>query len=278
MYFFAVQAGPNVRRALFISDERAQFEKHLPAVKQMFETVGMDPASVAKQSATVTRPAKLNGPGIDGVFYRYKAGLDPAGTTGELSHNFDYLCLASDGRAYNGHPTGGPVTCFEYEDPRSPSYGTYTYSGDGEIVIKWNYDRFLNQQLTQKLKRLSDGKLQQDGTTYHQFTSCDGLKLDGAYAITWADGSRSRIQFTKQGRFTEQGLKDCVSLDQLVHPEWPKLPAGGGAGTYKISRNTLEVTYDNDGPTRRMLFTTPDEPTSNPKRISIANRPLEREP
>src|SRR5688572_14897176 len=30
MHLFAVQAGPRVRRALFISDDKAQFEKHLP--------------------------------------------------------------------------------------------------------------------------------------------------------------------------------------------------------------------------------------------------------
>ena len=83
------------------------------------------------------------------------------------------------------------------------------------------------------------------------------------------------IRFTPDGRFTERGLKDCVNLDQLVYPDWPKLPDSGD-GTYTIGRNTLEVKYDNDGPTRRMLFTTPDDP-ANPKRISIANNPLERE-
>jgi hypothetical protein len=87
---------------------------------------------------------------------------------------------------------------------------------------------------------------------------------------------QTQVRFLKDGHFKATGLQDCVHLDQLVYPDWPKLPAAG-TGTYTIRRNTLEVKYDNDGPTRRMFFMTPDNP-SNPKRISIANNPLEREP
>jgi len=273
MHFFAVQAGPRVRRALFVADDRTLFDKHLPAVEAMLNTVGIEPAVLAKQKEA--RAAALtDGPGLDGVFYRAGVGFDPAGDRGELAQRVDYLCLAPDGRAYNGHPSGGPVVCFEREDPRSPSYGAYALKGD-EIVINWNHDPILNQRHTQKLKLLPDGKLAQGDDRYHKLAACDGLKLDGAYSRTWADGSKTRITFTKDGRFTEKGLKDCVNLDQLVYPDWPKLPESG-SGTYTIGRNTLEVKYDNDGPARRMFFSTPDEPT-NPKRIAIANNPLERE-
>lgn len=273
MHFFAVQTGLRVRRVLFVADDRAQFDKHLPAVKSMLDTVGVDPAIVAKQREAQAA-ANANGPGFEGVFYRYQVGLDLTGERGDIAWRVDYLCFAPDGRAYNGHPTGGPIACLEHDDPRSPSYGRYTLSGD-ELVIKWNHDPVLGQQRTEKLKVLPNGKLEQDGETFHKLAGCDGLKLDGAYSITWGDGSKTVIRFTKDGRFTERGLKDCVNRDQLVHPDWPKLPASG-SGTYTIDRNTLEVKYDNDGPTRRMFFSTPDDPT-NPKKISIANNPLERE-
>jgi len=266
MHFFAVQAGPNVRRALFIGDDQATFDKHLPAVKAMFDSVGLDPA-IAKQQ-TATKPT--TGPGFEGVFYRGSVALNAAGARGELSQRVDYLCFAPDGRAYNGHPSGGPSACFENENPRSPSYGRYTLSGD-EIVIKWN-----KQETTQKLKRRADGKLEQDGATFHELQSCDGSKLDGTYTVTWAGNSKTQIRFFKDGRFKATGLQDCVNLDQLVYPDWPKLPAAG-TGAYSIAHNTLEVKYDNGGPTRRMFFTTPDDP-ANPKRISIANHLLEREP
>ena len=271
MHFFAVQSGAQVRRALFLSDDAAAFDKHLPAVKEMFDAVGVDPAAAKRKRMAATGPAT----GFEGVFYRGGVEFNPAGGRGERAARVDYLCFAPDGRAYNGHPSGGPAACFEADDPHSSSYGRYTLSGD-EIVITWNFDRLLNRQHTQKLKRLSGGKLEEAGATFHKLEPCDGLKLDGDYAMTWADGSKTRVRFTKDGRFTEQGLKDCVNLDQLVYPDWPKLPASG-AGTYSIGRNTLEVKYDNDGPTRRMFFATPDDP-KDPKRISIANNLLEREP
>jgi len=265
MYFFAVQAGPNVRRVLFIGDDQAAFDKHLPAVKAMLDSVGVDPATAKQRAAT----APATGPGFEGVFYRGSVALNAAGGRGELGQRVDYLCFALDGRAYNGHPSGGPSACFENEDPRSPSYGRYTLRGD-EIVIRWN-----KQETTQKLKLRGDGTLEEDGATFHELQSCDGLKLDGTYTITWADNSRTQVRFFKDGRFKATGLQDCVNLDQLVYPDWPKLPAAG-TGTYLIAHNTLEVKYDG-GPTRRMFFFTPDDP-ANPKRISIANHLLEREP
>jgi len=275
MHFFSVQSGPRVRRVLYVSDDRGLFDTHLPAVKEMLDNVGIDPADVARKKAGRDPATRANGPGLEGLFYRSRIGFDPAGERGAVAQRVDYLCFAPDGRAYNGHPSGGPDVCFEHDDPRSPSYGQYTLSGD-EIVIKWNHDPLLNQQHTQTVKRLPDDNLAAGDVTFHKFAPCDGLKLDGAYSITWGDGSKSTIRFTRDGRFTERGLKDCVNLDQLAHPDWPKLPESGD-GAYTIGRNTLEVKYDNDGPTRRMLFTTPDDDPTNPKKISIANNPLERE-
>jgi hypothetical protein len=40
------------------------------------------------------------------------------------------------------------------------------------------------------------------------------------------------------------------------------------------------VKYDDNGPARRMFFTTPDDPADpkSVKRISVANNPLQKEP
>jgi hypothetical protein len=275
MYVFAVQVGPRVRRALFISDDKAAFDEHLPTVKAMLDSVGVDPATAKQRRAA----AKGQPTGFEGVFYRGAVEFNAAGGRGELGPRVDYLCLAPDGRAYNGRPSGGPAACFEAEDPRSPSYGRYTLRGD-DVVVRWHFDRFLNQQHTQKLRRRADGKLEQEGgAVFHRLPPCDGLKLDGTYARTWGDGSKSSIRFTRDGRFTEQGMKSCVADDDLVYPDWPKLPERG-SGTYSIGRNTLEVKYDNGGPSRRMFFVTPDDP-ADPKavsRISVGNNPLQKQP
>jgi hypothetical protein len=275
VYVFAVQVGPRVRRALFLSDDKGAFDAHLPTVKGMLDSVGVDPA-IAKQRRAA---AKGESTGFEGVFYRGAVEFNAAGGRGELGPRVDYLCLAPDGRAYTGRPSGGPAACFEAEDTHSPSYGRYTLRGD-DIAITWNSSRTFNQQPTQKLSRRDDGKLEQEGgAVFHCLDPCDGLKLDGTYARRWADGSKSNILFTPGGRFTEQGIRYCVADDDRVYPDWPKLPERG-AGTYSIGGNTLELKYDNDGPSRRMFFATPDDAT-DPKavsRISVANNPLQREP
>lgn len=279
MHFFSVQAGPRVRNVLYVSDDRALFDKHLPAVKVMLDEVGVDPAAAKQKRAA----AKGQHTGFEGVFYRGSVDFSPAGRPGEREIRVDFLCLMPDGRAYNGRPAGGPAACFERDadELRSASYGVYTLKGD-DIVITWNYDRTLNQQHTQKLKRRADGELEQDGGggVFHKFEPCDGLKLDGTYATTWGDGTKTRVRFTRDGRFAEQGLKTCVNLEDFVNPDLPKLPERGGTGTYSIARNTLEVKYDNGGPSRRTFFFTPDDPGDPTRvaRIAVGNSPLTREP
>ena len=277
MYFFSVQVGPKVRRGLYVSDDKALFEKHLATAKAMVDEVGVEPG-VAKQRREA---AKGRPTGFDGVFYRGSVDFNPAGGPGQREIRVDFLCLMPDGRAYNGRPAGGPAACFEGEPDqlRSSSYGLYTLTDD-DVVINWNYDRTLNQQHTQKFKRRADGKLEQEGGgVFHRFEPWDGLKLDGTYAIVWGDGSKTRVRFTGDGRFTEEGLRTCAGLEDFQNPDLPKLPERGGTGKYSIARNTLEVKYDNDGPSRRMFFFTPDDP-ADPKRISrisIAINPLVRE-
>jgi hypothetical protein len=275
MHAFAAQVGPRVRRAVFLCDDKASFDKHLPTVKSMLDSVGIEPARAKR----MREAAKGVPTGFEGSFYRGAVEFIPAGAPGERAMRVDYLFLAPDGRAYTGHPAGGPVGRFEAEDLRSPNWGRYTLRGD-DVEIKWHFDRTLNRQHVQKLKHRADGKLEQEGgAVYHRFNSCDGLKLDGTFGRTWGDGSKTRVRFTRDGRFTEQGLKTCLADDDLVDPDLPKVPERGG-GTYSIARNTLEVKYDNGGPARRMFFGTPDDP-ADPKsvtRIAISNKPLQREP
>ena len=275
MHAFAVQVGPKVRRGLFLSDDKGSFDKHLPAVKAMLDSVGVEPAK-AKQMREAARGVPT---GFEGAFYRGAVEFIPAGAPGERGIRVDYLFLAPDGRAYTGHPAGGPAGRFDSEDLRSPNWGRYTLRG-GDLVITWHFDRTLNRQHVQKLKRRPDGKLEQEGgAVYHRFDPCDGLKLDGTFGRTWGDGSRTRVRFTRDGRFDEQGLKWCLADDDFVDPDLPKVPERG-AGTYSIARNTLEVKYDNGGPTRRMFFATPDDPADpgSVTRVAISNKPLVKEP
>jgi hypothetical protein len=280
MHFFGFQAGPNVEMVLYSSNDGDVFDEHFPAAAAMLDSIHLAGApppparakapAVKKAPGKSNAPAKQKGPGFDGVFYMAKVEFNAAGAPGARGMRVDYLCFNADGLVYTGTPTGGPVSIFENPDD-SPNYGRYTLDGD-EFTITWNHDKLLNQRRTEKGKRLPSGKVELNGNTYHAIPSCDGMTLDGNYSWKWG-GGESVIRFTRDGRFTERGLFETVSDDNLVHPDWPKMPERG-SGTYSIRQNTLEVSYDN-GPTRRIFFQTRDDP-KDPKTITINTYPHEK--
>ena len=283
IHIFAFQAGSNVQMLLYSSNDADVFDEHFPAATAMLDSirVGDAPAKPAEKkgapapaknpAAKKEMPARPKGPGFDGVFYKAKVGFNAAGAPGERGMQVDYLCFSSDGLVYTGTPTGGPVSIFANPDDLS-NYGRYTLNGDN-FTIAWNHDKLLNQRLTHKGRRVAGG-VEVNGDKYHAIPSCDGMTLDGTYSWKWG-GGESVIRFTRDGRFTERGLFETVSDDNLVHPDWPKMPERG-SGTYSIRQNTLEVKYDN-GPTRRIFFSTRDDPR-DPKSISINTYPHERRP
>jgi hypothetical protein len=284
MHFFAFQSGPRIEMALYAANDAALFEKHLPEVREMFDSIR--PAGVAakadksdrapapaarKPAIAAPGPAPEKGKAIDGVFYRSKVAFDAAGAPGARAARTDYLCFSPDGLVYTGTPVGGPVSLFAEPDD-SPNYGRYTPAGGGDFTIAWNLDKTLNRRITHKGRRLPDGTVEVNGETYRPLPPCDDLKLDGTYAWKWG-GGESVVRFTPDGRFTERGLREAVTDDDRVHPDWPKMPPRG-SGKYSIRNNTLELQYDG-GPTRRIFFVTRDDP-KDVRTISINSYPHEK--
>jgi hypothetical protein len=64
------------------------------------------------------------------------------------------------------------------------------------------------------------------------------------------------VEFTDAGRFTEANLMSYTSWDKLAPPGETRVPLAGGAGTYRVTRNTLELRYDG-GPTAYFFFVVP---------------------
>ena len=282
MHFFAVQAGPRVEMVLYAANDEGMFEKHFAEADAMFDSFRL-PGAVAKvephdgdqtappahvtKKKTAKREKKENA--FDAVYYAAKVEFSAVGAPGSRQVRTDYLCFSSDGHVFHGTPTGGPVEVFE-NPPDSPYFGTYAVDGDA-ITIQYGHDKVLNRRLTHEGRRVAGG-VEVNGTKYHAIPSCDGLTLDGTYSWKWG-GGESVIRFTRDGRFTARGLGDTTSDDELVHPDWPKMPARG-SGTYAIERNTLEVRFDN-GPTRRIFFVTRDDP-ADVKSVTINSYPHER--
>jgi hypothetical protein len=284
MHFFAFQSGPRVEMVLYAANDEALFEKHLPEVRAMFDSIrpaGAEakadqgnpaPAPAAKTPAgrAPAPPPLERGKTIDGVFYLAKVAFNPAGGPGARAARTDYLCFSPDGLVYSGAPVGGPVALFADPDD-SPDYGRYTPDGDA-FTIAWNFDKTLNRRITHRGRRLADGTVEVNGEVYRPLPACNDLKLDGTYSWKWG-GGESVVRFTPDGRFTEHGLRETVTDDDRVHPDWPRMPPRG-AGKYAIRSNTLELQYDG-GPTRRIFFTTRDDP-KDVRSISINSYPHEK--
>jgi hypothetical protein len=283
MHFFAFQSGPRVEMALYATNDAALFEKHLPEVSEMFDSIRPAgagakaeqgkpaPAPAAKKpAARAPAPPPLGkDKAIAGVFYRSKVAFDAAGAPGARAARTDYLCFSPEGLVYTGMPTGGTVSLFAEPDD-SPNYGRYT-PGDGDaFTIAWNFDKTLNRRITHRGRRLPDGTVEVNGETYRPLPPCDDLKLDGTYSWKWG-GGESVVRFSRDGRFTERGLREAVTDDDRVHPDWPKMPPQG-SGKYSIRSNTLELQYDN-GPTRRIFFVTRDD---GKQTLSINGYPHEK--
>lgn len=263
LHFFAIESGPRVRMVLYASNDKTEFDRHLPSVTEMLNAAGPTRPAVAKE--VPAEPGEPAGPGagLDGVYYTAKVAFNPGGAPGEQAMKVDYMCFAPDGTVYWGLPIGGPIEILKNEQ-QSPNFGRYTLDGDN-LTITYNYDKFLNQRLTHQGKRIDKTTVDVNGVSYRRLADCNDMKLDGTFAWRW-QGGESAIRFTKDGRFTERGVRNTVDDDERAYPDWPKLPEQG-SGTYAIRRNTLELKYTG-GPTRRIFFTTPDDP-KDPRRIVI---------
>ncbi len=280
VHFCAVQSGTKVRRVLFAADSAEVYKEYFPAVKAMIDSAyARAPAAkdadapdepVAKKQAGRNLPAKADGPGFEGCFYSARIGFNPLGGRGEVGRKVDYMSFLPNGTVYLGLPIGGPLEILANET-ESPNFGRYTMDADAFTIV-YNHDKILNLRLTHKGARLPSGKVEVNGVEYTPYAPLDGLKLDGTWAWRW-EGGESVIRFTKDGRFSERGLRNTVSDDEFAYPNWPKLPESG-SGTYSIRLNTLRVKYDN-GPTRQIFFTIPDP--KDPVSISINTYPHDRQ-
>jgi hypothetical protein len=125
-------------------------------------------------------------------------------------------------------------------------------------------------------------------SAYDPFDRLDGLRLGSRYHADCFNGYQATIEFTRDGRFTEQQLVGCV--------DWPSFRGGffdnpdefharkslidqrpGGSGSYTIQRNTLELRYS-DGRTIRLAIHVVAEAqrTADPAELCLAERCLPR--
>jgi hypothetical protein len=78
------------------------------------------------------------------------------------------------------------------------------------------------------------------GTTYYRIAACDNLRMSGSWSSNLT--SSRTITFTPDGTFRQKGVS-----------------GNGPGGTYRISGNTIELTYANGHREERSFYRFPHE-------------------
>ncbi len=160
---------------------------------------------------------------------------------------WEYYRFFPDGRVYWGWKLPKNITMDAFDRSPSPAeagnYGTYTITG-GRIHLVWRVTVRSPENWPFTEGR---GWITMAGTNYYQIASCNGLQLSGfwgtsSYAAVGRGGgvAGSRgIAFTPDGRFEQRGFVGFRGSNALTSRNT------AGAGTYRITGNTLELSYSN---------------------------------
>lgn len=210
------------------------------------------PGKVTGEGSTSDGAASWKGAGISGVWM----GLVRSSSSDYLSPPVNrWKVFFDDGVMFADLPEEGLAgferAAYRASHPaREDSWHTYSFAGSsGE-------SRRPGARFPWRLRVQKAGQLLIDDDVYHRCASVDGRRLDGAWTSysNPADpqlealpvGRRPVIHFTREGRFTDDGLFATF------------LTSGGddrsGAGRYELRDFTLTLSYD-DGRVRREAFT-----------------------
>lgn len=136
------------------------------------------------------------------------------------------------------------------------NWGVYDIRGDA-FQVTWQDGR-------QSVGRLgSDGSLELLGTRFFPVSKCNGLRLSGTYRRSASAPGGPSITFDPTGRFQDEGILDLLYLTSLLQYQmshgWDPAIVQGGAGTYRIGNNTLELHYEDGRTIRTAIYLEPEE-------------------
>ena len=158
-------------------------------------------------------------------------------------------------------------------------YGAWTAVGDSEVHVRRAADK------PAEVYRRENGKLRLGDKVWEPMPSIDGLKLDGRWHLPGAASENPprtrRIEFTKAGRFKDDGLLEDVGYVPVAawaggHVIRLRRPPARGEGTYEIREFTILLTYD-DGFVWSADFSIDGDDPKNLSRLLMRTGVLHRE-
>ncbi len=210
---------------------------------------------------------------LDGIWEGLSRGLSAAPTGGtQLGVSRRQITFYPDGRVHSRVPEGG-LEGFDRDasERAAPSlWGRYQQVSPGRWSIRWN-----EASRPVEVRREGDG-LRVDGEVVFPVATLEGMRLDGTYRLRSAGADVPfSLTLRADGRFRDDELIGALAYENIAMPV-PRTIAGG-AGVYRIRRNTLELAYDDGRHVFVAIHASPEAARATPvSAISISGWPLER--
>lgn len=269
-YYMAASVGGRYELMTYMAMSPALFQRYWPVVQQFAETwsfANVSPstdsapataaapaASASHAAATASASTPATPPGrLDGVYSGYKyIFVNNLGAV-QKKAQADYFSFFPNGTVYWGFPQSGLANfnmARACAGGRQDFCGTYQINGD-HIVILLDRNTFRQDAV------FRPGGIEIGDRPYKllpDISKSAAHTLEGVFGRADArpgeDLARKGIQFTRDGRFVDQGIVTTVVSSEIINGN-PHFERPGGSGTYTLAPYTLILRYS-DGYVRQL--------------------------
>lgn len=263
-FFLGMQAGDRLELIAGETQDGQAFAKFTPVLAAFAGSLRFTKGGGSAKPDVVAGPT---GGGLSGWYVgsENSTSFNPNSGYWSSGSSFNYYRFFPDGRVFWGWtlPQGETMDAFDRApDPsKVGNNGKYTISG-GRIRLVWA--KTVRRPENWLFSRDGDS-ITMAGTTYYRIAACDGVRLTGtwqtsSFAATGrgngVSGSRS-ITFTADGQFRSQAFTGSVNAGSAAAGTTSR--SSSGSGSYRVTGNTLELTYANGRNEEHSFYRYPHE-------------------
>ncbi|MBZ5529026.1 MAG: hypothetical protein LAN71_14150 [Acidobacteriia bacterium] len=257
-------AGGRVTSLMIVASNRAALEARRAAIQTFVASLqfaagkaaaaGKHAAEESSGAAAAHATGITGGKGIAGVWMGFKVFYG----TNDLEPHPRWYTFFDNGEVFEDIPRTGLVgfdhAASQNDEHQRNYWGTYRYENGAGAITKPGVN------FPTKLKADKPGDMLIDSIHFHRCVAVDHLRLEGGWT-SLGDvhdsllqrtpmGQRPVIRFTKDGRFSDEGIFQTIL--QSVSAE--RYLDGAGSGSYEVENFSLVLKYS-DGRVRRVALT-----------------------